>query len=238
VIKVRDSSDSLGGAITYRFSYPSIPSKTLYLNLISRYACINDCVFCSRPRGESERGKPNFYEAGAGTSLYLSRSPTIDEVMDSISSNIRPDDKELAFVGPGEPLVYLPKVCDIIREIKKEHKVRIRVDTNGAVKLMFPYPAKALAKAGLDEIRISVNAITEDEYNAMCRPSLAGAYNSMLSFVEDCVSEGIETKLSFLLGYHQEDLPRRGREDYLRFAETLGIGEEKVVLRQYHPPIQ
>jgi GTP 3',8-cyclase len=238
VIKVRASSDSAGGAITYRFSSPAIPSKTLYVNLIARYGCVNDCVFCSRPRDESELGKPNFYEAGAGVSLYLPKSPSTREVMDSISANILEDDKELAFVGAGEPLIYLPKVCDIIKGVKKKHKVRVRIDTNGAVKLMFPNPARALAKAGLDEIRISVNALTKDEYNAMCRPSLAGTYKSTLSFVKDCISEGIETKVSFLWGYHQAGLPLRSRRDYLLFAQGLGLKEENVILRQYHPPLQ
>jgi len=225
------------GAIAYRYSSPAIPSKTLYLNLIARYACTNDCVFCSRPRGEAERDKPNIYEAEAGTSLYLSKSPTIEEVMSAIASNIKSEDKEIAFVGPGEPLLYLPTVVGVIRGIKADYHIRTRMDTNGSVRHIYPDAARQLAEAGLDEIRISVNAINKMEYNVMCRPSSKAAYASMLSFLKECVAEGINTKASFISGFNHPGLECRTDTEYIRFAESLGLGEENVVLRKFIPPI-
>jgi len=235
ISKVRDRQKE--GAIVYRYSSPIVPSSILYINLIARYACTNNCRFCSRPRGEAERGKPNLYEAGAGTSLYLPESPSIEEVMSAIASNIKSEDKEIAFVGPGEPLIYLPTVVGILKGIKSKYSVRTRADTNGSVRLTYPDAAHQLAEAGLDEIRISVNAINEEDYNALCRPKHKDAYKSMLSFLRECLAEGIDTKASFVFGFRADGLGSRASREYIRFSESLGIGRNNVVLRRYYPPI-
>lgn len=225
------------GTITYRFGNPFSPGSTLYLNLIAKYACTNDCLFCSRPRGESERGKPNIYESSAGTSLYLSKSPSIDEVMAAIASNIKSEDKEITFVGPGEPLLYFPTVLGVLKGIKSNYGIWTRIDTNGSVRLKHADAASQLAEAGLDEIWISVNAISEDEYNALCRPIDKNAYSSMLAFVRECISEGIETKASFISGFYKEGLEERTDLEYLLFAESLGLAWKDVVLRRFIHPL-
>ena len=107
------------GKIAYRFSAPAYPENTLYLNIIVNYACTNNCRFCSRPRKSEDIGEPNIYEKKAGSFLFLPTPPSIEEVMAAIDEEIKPDDKEIAIIGVGEPLIYAGKVLEIIRRVKE-----------------------------------------------------------------------------------------------------------------------
>lgn len=229
--KVRDKP--IEGTITYRFPYSQSRSSTLYINLIANYACTNECLFCGRPKSPDERGKPNIFEQAIGESLYLPRSPSLEEVMDAIAKDIKSEDKEIAFVGLGEPLLYLDTVLDALRCIKSSYDVSTRVDTNGHVRIRHPDAAKQLADAGLDKICISVNAINEEEYNQLCRPIDKNAYQAMLAFLRECISEGIETKASFISGFFAEGIKVRSNLEYLDFARSLGLRGNDVLLRQY-----
>ncbi len=225
------------GKIAYRFETPAYPGNVLYVNLVANYSCINDCLFCSRPRDKEEFGKPNIYEKKAESSLFLPKSPSIDEIMDSINSEIREDDQELAIIGLGEPLIYLPKVVDVIKRVREKYGVRTRVDTNGLVKSMYENPTEQLVEAGLDEIRISFNAVTEEEYNQLCRPKVKNAFPNLVDFVRECASSEIDTSVSFVVGFHQEGMRRRTNQEYVDFALSLGVKEENIILRKYVPPI-
>ena len=213
--------------ITYRFTTPRYPGNILYVNIIANYACTNDCLFCSRPRTKSELGKENIYEKKAGTSLYLPRSPSIDEVMGAIDEEIEKEDTEIAFVGLGEPFIYFSKLVKIISSINKQYRIKTRIDTNGIVK--DNNAAEQLARAGLDEIRISLNAINEQEYNMLCRPKVKGAFGKLVGFVRQSIETDIETKVSFVVGFDDG----RSQQEYIEFAESLGIPKDDVILRGY-----
>ncbi|MFC1768986.1 radical SAM protein [Nanoarchaeota archaeon] len=217
------------GKIAYRFETPAYPGNILYVNIIPKYSCINDCLFCSRPR---DKEKENIYEKKAGTSLFLPRKPTIEEITHSIDSNIKEEDKEVAIIGLGEPLMFLPTVEKTIRYVKDKYKIKTRVDTNGLVKCMYENPAERLKDAGLDEIRISLNATNEEDYNRLCRPKFENAISNLLGFIKDCLTEEIDTYISFVVGFEDED-----EKDYVDFAVRLGIKKENILLRKYVPPI-
>lgn len=236
-MSIKKTTKNSNKTIAYRFETPAYPGKILYVNIIPGYSCINDCLFCSRPRNESEVGKPNIYETKAGVSLFLSRSPTMDEIMESIAAKIKPDDKEVAIIGLGEPLLYLPKVVEVIRKVKLRYAVKTRIDTNGLVKCLYNNAAIQLADAGLDEIRISVNAVNESEYNALCRPKVRNAFQNLTKFVQECISAGIDTYSSFVMGFAHEGIVMRNSEEYAQFAASLGIKRENVILRQYVRPL-
>ena len=65
------------GKIAYRFETPVYPSNILYVNLVDNYRCVNNCLFCSRPKKERDIGKPNIYERKAGSFLFLPKTPSI-----------------------------------------------------------------------------------------------------------------------------------------------------------------
>jgi TatD family-associated radical SAM protein len=225
------------GNIAYRFETPAYPGNILYVNLVERYSCTNDCIFCSRPRTLEEVGKTNIYEKKAGSFLFLEKSPSADEVMESIDAKIREDDAEVAIIGLGEPLIQLPTVEEVVRRTKERYGVRTRVDTNGSVGCIYENACQRLAEAGLDEIRISLNAVNAQEYDALCRPRFENAYEKLVKFIGDCLKEGIDTKVSFVVGFENDKIKTRSAEEYKEYALSLGVKPENVIIREYVAPI-
>ncbi|MBU1199478.1 MAG: radical SAM protein [Nanoarchaeota archaeon] len=227
------------GKIVYRFETPIYPANILYVNLIASYACINDCLFCSRPRGKNEIGKPNIYEKKTRSFLYLPKPPSADEIMKEINNEIKEDDQELAIIGLGEPLQYLPTVVEVVRRAKEKYpEIKVRIDTNGLVKCMYEMPAQKLELAGLDEIRISVNAINKKEYDVICRPQFKNAFENLTDFVGDCVNSKIETYVSFVIGFKCGEVKPRISQEYIEFTKSLGIDKDHVILRNYVEPLE
>jgi len=224
------------GSLVYRFETPAHPGNILYVNPVHRYQCTNECMHCGRPSLETEGWRPNIYEQKAGTSLFLDRIPSAEEVRRAISCKIKPDDSEVAIIGLGEPLIRLPLALDVIRFAKDGYHVSTRVDTNGQAGIMYKSPAVKLAQAGLDEARVSVNAINEPEYVALCRPQFKGAFGKVIEFVHGCIDAGIRTKASFVTGFDDGTVKTRSGDDYLEFAASLGIRPDDVILRPYIPP--
>ena len=220
-------------ALTYRFETPAYPGNILYVNLIENYNCVNDCLFCSRPRTEADIGKPNIYERKARSFLHLGKTPTIKQIMDSIESEIRDDDQELAIIGLGEPLIYLPKVAEVVRRAKEKYDVKTRVDTNGLVKCIYENPTELLEKSGLDEIRISLNAVNEQEYNQLCRPRFSDAFAKLIEFIKECNNTSIDTYVSFVIGFDN----KRTKQEYKEFALSLRIKPKNIIFRNYIQPI-
>lgn len=222
------------GKIAYRFETPEYPGNILYVNLIAKYSCINDCLFCSRPRTKEDIGKANIYEKKADSFLYLPNSPSIDEIMESIDKEIKKDDEELAIIGLGEPLIYFPKVIEVIKKVKENYKIKTRIDTNGLIKCMFDNPTQKLEKAGLDEIRISLNETNKEDYNKLCRPRFKNAYKKLIEFVKECNNSTIDTYVSFVIDF----IKSKSREEYTNYALSLGRKKENIILRKYVPPIE
>ncbi len=225
--------------ITYRFSTPVYPGNILYVNMVSNYSCTNECTFCSRPKNKKDFGKETIYEQKARTSLYLKKSPSIIELKKEIQKNIKKDDKELAIIGLGEPLLYLPKVLQVIKFVKTKYNIKTRVDTNGLANCTNKNLAKSLKTAGLDEIRISLNAINEQNYNKLCKPKYKNAFPKLIEFVKACINEKIDTHVSFVINYQNKKLniDTSNKNDFIKFAKSLGIKKENIILREYIPAI-
>jgi len=225
------------GKIAYRFETPAYPGNILYVNLIANYSCTNDCLFCSRPRGKEEIGKINIYEKKAGSFLYLENSPSVNDILNSIGSEIRANDKEIAIIGLGEPLIYLSKVIEVARQIKKKYDIRVRIDTNGSAGCMHKDAVKRLRKVGVDEIRISLNAVNAEDYNKLCRPKFKNVFDGVVGFIKKCVDSKIDTYVSFVVGFGAKGLRRRTCKEYIDFAKSLGVPEGNIILRDYVAPL-
>ena len=215
--------------IVYR--YGSRSSK-LYVNLIEKYNCTNHCLFCGRPSNHLPLEENNIYEPGI--SLYLSKLPLFDEIMNSIESELRPSDEYLSFVGLGEPLLNLPVVVDVIREVNQRFNIKTNVNTNGTAEMMYKNSVKQLKNAGLNRISISLNAINEKEYNILCRPKLDNTFNYVVNFIEECNKSTIDTCVSFITGYSNSNVIHRTKQEYLDFILSLGLTEQQVNWRLYH----
>jgi len=123
-------------------------------------ACNLDCVFCSVDAGLSTRKTAGY---------VVEKDYLVDEFNKLAAGK---EHAVEAHIGPqGEPLLYAPLV-DLIKDLKKNPKVRIiSMDTNGT--LLSEKMVDELAEAGLTRLNISLNALDEKKCKA-----LAGAeYN-------------------------------------------------------------
>ncbi|MDD5022859.1 MAG: radical SAM protein [Candidatus ainarchaeum sp.] len=261
------------GTLVYTFETPARKrGRILFINLIPEYDCINNCRFCSRKDAIEE--KPNIYEKKAGANLYLQKTPTPDEILTELQKQIKKPflglfggTKEIAIVGLGEPLMNLDLVIEVIHAIRTMgFKKTIRLDTNGLANALYPpfvfgcfelisrKPALELADAGLDEIRISLNATSLEEYLRLCRtpdwvgkttlhgglltPLKKDIFSHLCDFVRDCVHSKIKTFVSFVIGFEDGEVKTKTPEEYQRFSkETFNLDTDRVILRQYIPPL-
>jgi len=231
------------GALTYSFATPHRRmGETLYVNAVTRYGCVNSCRFCSRT--DAIRGMPNIYEKKAGANLYLPSAPLPEDIVREVGEKRKQYQvQQIAFVGLGEPLLDFGLVRDSIGGIRSSgYTGRMALDTNGLVNCWhephnYNSPARELKNAGLDEIRISVNAIGPSEYVELCRPGYDNAFGMLLMFVNDCISNGIDTFASFVVGFNDGVVKTRTKEEYADFARFLGINPENVIIREYVRPL-
>ncbi|MFA6064535.1 MAG: radical SAM protein [archaeon] len=223
------------GHVAYRFSTPVYPGNIVYTNLIRKHECPNNCRFCSRPRNGKPAKKPTIYEKKAGVSLFLERSPTVETAMKQLKATLKKGDKEIAFVGLGEPLTQFPKLIKILKKIKQQYKIRTRLDTNGILRGTYPNAAAKLKEAGLDEIRISLNATNAKDYQTLCRPAVKDAFFHLTQFIQECVACGIKTKVSFVTGFKTSEFKQQTKQELTEFAQTLGVTPEDIIFREYVP---
>jgi GTP 3',8-cyclase len=215
--------------IVYRFETPEYSGNILYVNVVPKYKCVNECGFCSRQ--DAIAGKPNIYEKKTGCSLYLPRKPTIDEVMREIDREIKQDDEEIAIIGLGEPLIYLPTVTEVLNVVNKRYKINTRVDTNGLVGCMYDDSIQRLEDVGLSKVSISLNAINQQDYDKLCKPRFDNAWKKLIEAIEECVVSSIDTHTSFVVNFEPMD-----EQELIDFAVSLGVDVDNVHLRDYVLP--
>ncbi|MEM0475656.1 MAG: TatD family nuclease-associated radical SAM protein [Candidatus Norongarragalinales archaeon] len=211
------------GAIVYTHSYRK-PS-TLYVNLTPRYACVNKCVFCDK----------NALERYVGAKLLLSKAPTAKDVLKELQKKASSKTREIVFCGIGEPTLYLNTLLKVTRGVKNYFpSVRVRVNTNGQAELINKNRgdvARALKNAGVDEVSVSLNALTPGQYQRFCRSRFGRkAFWAVLKFVRHCKRAGIKTSVSFVEGYPGLKINKKAAT---ALARSLGVRKENVLFRQF-----
>ena len=148
--------------------------RGLYINLTNR--CDNDCVFCLRRTKEMMRG----------SSLWLEREPTVEEVIDELRAVRWSAVSEVVFCGFGEPTLRLKELLEILKWIRENHAgVSTRLNTNGLGELAHGREIALEFEGLLDVASISLNASTAEKYYALTRSSYGGgAFEAMLTFAE------------------------------------------------------
>ncbi|MBW1700608.1 MAG: radical SAM protein [Deltaproteobacteria bacterium] len=122
----------------------------------------------------------------------------------------------------GEPLMEHSLIADSIREIRrKTNKGTINLNTNGS----WPERMSAVAKSGLDSVRISLNSARPEFYKAYCRPK-----NYDLTDVAASISLSKEMGLYTMINY----LVFPGITDQEDEIEALGDLIEKTGVNFVH----
>ena len=146
----------------------------LYINITNR--CSSDCVFCIRRNGDS---------VGNAKSLWLEREPTVEEIKSDFDRQDLNNISEIVFCGYGEPMERAEDVIEVCKYIKSKTEIRVRLNTNGQVKLINPQ-FNVSEIAVLDSVSISLNADNAVDYQKLTRSKFGEiAFSSLLDFAKE-----------------------------------------------------
>ena len=149
---------------------------SFYVNITNR--CSNRCDFCIRNNGDG---------VGDADSLWLEREPTVAEILADIKKNDLSQYKELVFCGYGEPLMRLDAIVAVVRELKKQTKISVRINTNGQADLIYGRPTSHELEGLIDVVSISLNTPDADSYDRLCHSDYGpSAFDALIAYAADC----------------------------------------------------
>ena len=161
--------------ITYEYE------DALYVNLTNRCNC--NCEFCLR----HGKAQGSIYTED---SLWLEHEPSRQEAMDSFLSRDVCSYREIVFCGYGEPTYRLDDILWLVDQLKDRFGDKlppVRINTTGHANLILGRDVCPELKGRIDTVSISLNAITAQEYVALCHPVQGeAAYQAMLDFAREC----------------------------------------------------
>lgn len=126
-------------------------------------ACNSNCIGCISFQPTTENI--------SSTQERLTFKPTVEEIIEYTIPHLQNVKSAIVSFGQGcegEPLLMWETIRDAIVEIRKQtSKGSINMNTNGSM----PKAVDALCKAGLNSIRVSLNSVRENIYNAYYLPN-------------------------------------------------------------------
>lgn len=156
--------------------------NNLYINLTNR--CTNRCTFCVRD-GKTE------YE---GYALWLKDGePTSSQIIAEMGDPKKYG--EIVFCGFGEPTYRLDTMLDVCAYVHSRGG-RTRLNTNGHGNVINGGNIAPMLADALDTVNISLNAPSGEEYNEVCRPQIADAFEAVKEFARACKQCGVNCLFS------------------------------------------
>lgn len=156
--------------MTITYSY----GNSLYVNITNR--CSNRCDFCVRTQADG------FYS----DNLWLEREPAREEILAAVKSENPVRYDSIVFCGYGEPTERLDDMLFVCRELKKEYRIPIRLNTNGQSDLINRRRTAPEFRDALDTVSISLNAPSAEGYDAICHPIFGeNVFRAILDFASD-----------------------------------------------------
>lgn len=147
----------------------------LYINITNGCPC--KCVFCIRDNADS---------ISDNDSLWLEHEPSFEEITAAFDAFDKGGMTETVFCGYGEPCVRADMIVRVAEYIKQHSDMRIRLNTNGLVKLIHHDFDITRFKGLIDSVSISLNAPDACRYNEVTRPSFGEkSFDVMLKFAAD-----------------------------------------------------
>ncbi len=162
--------------------------RSLYVNLTN--ACTDRCVFCALSTEDFWAGK-GAAPIVKGHHLRMQRDPTAEEVLKAAGDPGRYE--EIVFGGYGEPILRLKILLEVARALKGKGARWIRLNTNGHGNLIHRHPIAVELKGLVDEVSVSLNTATAEEYMTVCRPVFGlPTYESIKAFIRECRDAGLK----------------------------------------------
>ncbi len=178
----------------------------VYANITNKCNC--RCTFCIR-----------FLHDGLGDAetLWHKEDPSKEEVLEAIRTFDFKDCKELVFCGYGEPTCALDTLLAAAKTAKEERGLYLRLNTNGLGSLQNGHDIVPELAEYIDEVSISLNAPTKEDYEKVTRPQLDNAYEAMKKFAVSC-KDKMKVKWTIV-----DVLPEEQIEASKKLAEETGI---------------
>lgn len=155
----------------------------MYINITNGCPC--DCTFCIRKNGDSIENNG---------SLWLEHEPEFEEITEAFDNFDKTGIKEAVFCGYGEPTVRADMLLKTAEYIKTNSSLKIRVNTNGLVRLIHKDFDISRFKGKIDSVSVSLNAPNAARYCEVTRPAFGErSFEAMLNFASEMKEMGIET---------------------------------------------
>ncbi len=180
--------------------------ETVYVNLTN--ACSNSCIFCLR----------NQKDDVCGAEMWHDDKYTLDDIIEQFKNFSSA--KNVVFCGYGEPFLkkdMMKAFCNYLRANYPD--IKIRVNTNGHANAIYKTNVVDEFKGLLDEVSVSLNSDTAEEYNEICNPKIENAYEEVKKFIKACTNAGIKTTASVVTGFDKHKI---NTEECKKIAESLG----------------
>jgi radical SAM enzyme (TIGR04100 family) len=150
--------------------------NNLYVNLTNKCPCA--CTFCLRQTRDKMEDSD---------SLWLSHTPTLEEVLAEFAKFDMDKYKEVVFCGFGEPTEALDVLLQTARFIKEKYGKPIRINTNGLGSLVNGKDIAPLLKGLIDTVSISLNTPNAEKYHELVRSKFGDqSFDAMLTFAKEC----------------------------------------------------
>lgn len=180
----------------------------MYINITNGCPC--DCVFCIRKNGDSIEDNG---------SLWLEHEPSFEEICGAFDEFDKRGISEAVFCGYGEPTVRADMLVKTAEYIKRNSDMKIRVNTNGLVRLINRDFDINRFKGSVDYVSISLNAPNARRYNEVTRPAFGeSAFEEMLDFAVKM--KGICESVAFTV---VDVIAPEEIEECEKLSEKLGI---------------
>lgn len=180
----------------------------MYINITNGCPC--DCVFCLRNNSDSVKDND---------SLWLEHEPSFEEITAAFDSFDRTGVTDAVFCGYGEPTMRADMLVRTAEYIKQHSDLRIRLNTNGLVRLIHPNFDIERFRGLIDIVSISLNAPDAKRYNEVTRPHFGEkSFQVMLDFAADMKKMGVDTRFTVVDVITKDEIERCHA-----LADSMGI---------------
>ncbi len=147
--------------------------------------------------------------------------PTIDELCRIAAPHLQTAPEAIVSFGQGcegDPILQADTICAAVREMRRQtSRGTINFNTNGSL----PEEIDRLAGAGVDSVRISLNSVREEPYNAYYRPR-GYRFADVIESVRRAKQAGLFTMLNYLVFPGVTDQPEEVAA-LTHLVEEIGI---------------
>ena len=176
--------------------YHCFAAKNLFMQrweapLPTSPACNSRCLGCLSLQAEASECCPASHER-------LDFVPTPEELCEVAVPHLQQAENAIVSFGQGcegDPILQADTICQAVRAMRKQtERGTINFNSNASI----PDAIDRLAEAGLDSIRISLNSVREEFYQAYYRPQ-GYHFNDVMESLRRAKRHGLFTMLNYLV---------------------------------------